>query len=1088
MDYNFLENVPSSLTPIAQYQPDFQFLQSMQMKANQQYEQGLSEVKASYATIFNQPVTGEAITKRQQEYAKQAQDQMKDISATDLSNPKNVQAAENIMAPFHSDPFLLQNIAATSHNQAQLQQLDSWKNSSDPDVRNTWDPDAVEFINKGIKKLAEAPLTKEAYSQLEKRQAVPFANIDADVDAEYTKSKEKGVDYSYTNGPVVYVNHNGPGSREAFKTWYLSKVGNKYDAQLRVKATVEMERYMDDIKRQNPGIDEKTVYNKYADEIDSRLQKSYSGVIKGYDDSAKQMASKLNDIIGNKDGETVLTPEQEKNATYYATQVKLNEKERDSYKNAYESKMGSGNPQSPAYQKYKMLLAEHPQEYLTQVYKDQIADRWAVGKASMSSVEIKANEGWNNLEQAELRKRDQAISVWKTEKSTQLGYDKMDEKEWEFRQKYHIPDDSVDSAFDAHKGFTGSGTSGVGVGSKIATEDIGTGRIGRDVTNAYHVQNKLDVRQATQNELLNNINHTVFNVEGISGLLSKDIVGEDGLSGTEIVVFTEGQKNALQGSSMTPEQAAISTKVRGLMAKYGGDNYGTEGGVPIGPEVMKTRLIEVLPKIVTNLVNSGNPDNLEKARKIQVDYQNIKKQRDVYIANEDKYNKAVEKFVANEVTNKKDSPYKQILNEKGRIYTTDQMAKDFPSIAVKVNGEEVTIDPHTFAEMWQDGSIRDVLKHNTILAVNGKKLSDLNHFFPIQNKEEMQNELNKYLYGSYTNTHWGFDGQKSETLGRESQWKEPDRNSIYYKYKEPGTLGKLKKQAEEKVISAMGEVGRDGLIGSTATYNITDSEKDSQSLTGATIVTEAIQPENREKVYTRNSTDGKQTLLESRQEVKDITELLTSDPKTLAKYVKSSTYHDIGPNGKPSVEINFNTSAGKSEGEKGSTKVSDILKKGSIWVDVSSNASGKLLQTFPRKHDIFVYGQMLTKGESIKSDPALNTFGFTYTITPQNKSENGDYSQVYIEIKHHKLDKSGNIIRQDNKPDGEPLWDTETKVLNLMQGSGALNPDEIMRGLDEYGRTWFHNRVTSSKMTANTPSQPGQQGRTINQFLQSINQ
>ena len=88
MDYNWLENVPSSLTPVPVYQPDFGFLQSMQMKANQQYEQGFKEVKTAYSSLFNKKVTGEEATKRQQDYSKQALDQMKAIAATDLSDPK----------------------------------------------------------------------------------------------------------------------------------------------------------------------------------------------------------------------------------------------------------------------------------------------------------------------------------------------------------------------------------------------------------------------------------------------------------------------------------------------------------------------------------------------------------------------------------------------------------------------------------------------------------------------------------------------------------------------------------------------------------------------------------------------------------------------------------------------------------------------------------------------------------------------------------------------------------------------------------------------------------------------------------------
>ena len=130
MQYDWLENVPSSVTPIPVYTPDFSFLQSMQMRANQQYEQGLKEVKGKFDSVFNQPVTGEEATKRQQAYKRDALEQMKAVAATDLSDPKNVLAAENIMAPFHNDQSLLFNIAGTAVYNDNVQRISGKKRDS----------------------------------------------------------------------------------------------------------------------------------------------------------------------------------------------------------------------------------------------------------------------------------------------------------------------------------------------------------------------------------------------------------------------------------------------------------------------------------------------------------------------------------------------------------------------------------------------------------------------------------------------------------------------------------------------------------------------------------------------------------------------------------------------------------------------------------------------------------------------------------------------------------------------------------------------------------------------------------------------
>ena len=146
MTYDWLENVPSSVTPIPVYQPDFSFLASMQMKANQQYEKGFKEVKGKYDAIFNQPVTGEEAKKRQQDYKNSALEQMKSIAATDLSDPKNVLAAENIMAPFHEDQLLLQNQALTSTIDNESRKIEAYRTSSKAEERNLYNADIAEDI------------------------------------------------------------------------------------------------------------------------------------------------------------------------------------------------------------------------------------------------------------------------------------------------------------------------------------------------------------------------------------------------------------------------------------------------------------------------------------------------------------------------------------------------------------------------------------------------------------------------------------------------------------------------------------------------------------------------------------------------------------------------------------------------------------------------------------------------------------------------------------------------------------------------------------------------------------------------------
>ena len=264
MDYNFLENIPSSLTPLPQYSPDFGFLQSMQMKANQQYEQGLKEVKTAYSSLFNKQVTGEEATKRQQQYAKRAQDEMKAISATDLSDPKNVLAAENILAPFHEDKLYLKNIAYTSHYQNEFSKQESMKNSKNKEERALYNPIIDSYLNKGVEDLAKAPMTNEGYSKLEKRKSIGVVNI-ADVALQHIKDVGF-IKTTDANGNVMNITTNGPKSVEAYNAVYRSIVTRpEYAEQNRVLSIARGEMEMDKIKKDNPNVPEQQLKDAFAE-------------------------------------------------------------------------------------------------------------------------------------------------------------------------------------------------------------------------------------------------------------------------------------------------------------------------------------------------------------------------------------------------------------------------------------------------------------------------------------------------------------------------------------------------------------------------------------------------------------------------------------------------------------------------------------------------------------------------------------------------------------------------------------------------------------------------------------------------------
>src|SRR4051812_19976960 len=117
----FIPNVTDQIPDLPLYQPNFGFYQQMMQRKNQQYEQGYSQVRSAYDSILNAPLTNTQNIAARDGYLKQAQQQLKNLSSVDLSLQQNVDAADNVFAPFWQDDKMLTDRAFTSYANQEMQ-------------------------------------------------------------------------------------------------------------------------------------------------------------------------------------------------------------------------------------------------------------------------------------------------------------------------------------------------------------------------------------------------------------------------------------------------------------------------------------------------------------------------------------------------------------------------------------------------------------------------------------------------------------------------------------------------------------------------------------------------------------------------------------------------------------------------------------------------------------------------------------------------------------------------------------------------------------------------------------------------------
>lgn len=245
------------------YTPDYSFLQQELGRSNQQYEQGLSQVKNDYSNIVNAPLTDNGNIQKRGQYISQIQEGLKKIATTDLSLPQNVTQAESLYAPFWKDTQLLQDMSWTKRLQNEYQKAEGARMSDKDDVRSSYDPASLGPLNDVTERLRNANRDPNVYKELTVPQWTPFINTDKHVLnwEEKIKPDVSEEDHYYTDekGNIKYdpqhliTHHNGPKTLPAWYGMVSGIFGKEFDPQYNVLGSNLYNSHIKDYIDSHPG-------------------------------------------------------------------------------------------------------------------------------------------------------------------------------------------------------------------------------------------------------------------------------------------------------------------------------------------------------------------------------------------------------------------------------------------------------------------------------------------------------------------------------------------------------------------------------------------------------------------------------------------------------------------------------------------------------------------------------------------------------------------------------------------------------------------------------------------------------------------
>lgn len=971
----------------APYTQDYGFLQSNLMRSNQQYEQGLSQVKNDYSSVLSTPTLGQAANDRKQQYISQVQEGLKKVATTDLSMPQNVAQAENLYQPFWKDQDLLANSSLARYYQGETQKLDQWEGSTDKDTRAQYNQYSRMDLQNGMEQVANSPFDKNVYMRLPKRSATPFYNIDADVDEAWQKEqgtgKDNGVSTTTTNGfGAMLTEYNGIKSKDAYKTYYLSKMASgKYDPQIAVIARVQNEQSKHEILQNNPGITEQEVNQQLAQEYVHRLGNSYKNNGDTYTNMAQIAEKKLKEVTdqvnNNQRGvsdniQKGYIQQYTAKATEYRDEAG---KQYQKYWNDYSPVTINGKP-NDNYNKNLQDITEHPDDHIAHLQRDYMAEQWAIGRASISSEKKEIDPVWKEYQdiawhrdqlnvdrqriQAELRGQtlDYEGKTGRTLQGQQLpGFDPASEHGW-YGEHY------------------GSGNpSAVPVGRVLGEHTIELGKLpeGLDVIHKF-IQG--------QETLMND---QYYNPS--KGGIANTVLSQLGFGLIDITKFTESAKRGMDGS-MGPDGSNLYNKVWTSLKEHGVDMSKITG-----PRSMITALDTYATNVVEQLSNSHNTSDYEKAVQLAEVLSVAHVSRDKFIKTQKNFDQSVHDELVNNplfqkaiVTdsngNKRPVSANDLTPYTSQLHLTDERGRELP-------GEEL-------ANAWINGNVKEVGGgEQNLLEVNGKTYQMPYKF------DQFSNNNSSDVYNNLVN-RFG----KSEDLKNMSV------------------------KAANLVVPKLRDF-KNGIIAKEIAYD-PNSTNEREAKFAQDLGPEIALPANTEgkPYYYKPGTNEKQYLSPELEQT--LRGTLTTDLKSKA-----------GPIGKTMNDEGSEVYVVHFKQPKDDPEAASFPLAGkTIFLKESANAQGPTMAKIPQNSGLYLYGDILDGG-SYKADPTMKKLGIDWDWVGYDKNSLGQATKSNIEIRRTIKDPNTPHKYINLQPIQTTIYHTGSDAKTVDETGAALRKQEI---------------------------------------------
>lgn len=273
----FIENITDIIPESKTFTPDFSFIDKMLKRKESQYDQGFQKLNNQY-NLISREVTNDANAKVRDQFLQNAKTSLKDLSAMDLSDQTNVNAAGEVFKPFYSNINVIGDQGITSHWKQQLSIGESYRLK---DGGKEFSQDNLDYITQQREAFRHDDPSSVGNYLAAKRSYNPYFDYNKEVTEAMKNFKPSHTKIEKMEGMYTRTVDDQSWNKLEIAQYLNSVLSDKAKAQMKIESTVRLSG--------NPGLVAQSYMQTEAAELPNltSLINKYDGDIKLEKDPTK---------------------------------------------------------------------------------------------------------------------------------------------------------------------------------------------------------------------------------------------------------------------------------------------------------------------------------------------------------------------------------------------------------------------------------------------------------------------------------------------------------------------------------------------------------------------------------------------------------------------------------------------------------------------------------------------------------------------------------------------------------------------------------------------------------------------------------